>query len=174
MTQDSNTEEGQTTDESNDNELIKSLRDQIKEKDKQLKARPERESLEAEIRAELERKSAISEQLVALGHPKGLSDFLAGKLEEDAEVSRQTVAEALQSIGYQVEVDDAAEQSEGHEPSSQESDLARVGDLSSKVQAAASGGVDPSEALSKKLDAATSQADIERIMAEAGATGNVY
>lgn len=168
MTQEASTETTEATDEANDNELIRSLRAQLKEKEKELKARPDRETLAAELRTELERDNAITAELGRLGHPAGILDAVKGRLEEDAEVSRETVAQALQGIGYQVEVEDAAEQSEGKEPSSQESELAGVANLSAQVRSAASGEVDPSAALSKKINAATTQQELEQAMREAG------
>lgn len=169
LTQEASTERDQPTDESSeDSEVLNTVRKRNRELEKELKSRPTRDELEAEIRTELERENAISEQLVALGHPKGLSEFLKGRLEEDAEVSREAVALALQGIGYQVEVDGAAEQSEGREPSSQETELAGVANLSAQVRSAASGEVDPSAALAKKINAATTPQELEQAMREAG------
>lgn len=164
MAQDNTTEGTETQDESTDNELIRSLREQLKEKDKQLKSAPTRESVEAEIRTELERESAISEQLVALGHPKGMSAVLKGKLKEDAEVTRDSVAEALTSIGYEVEVEGAATESESEKSVNQEG-LAKVSELSAKVRTTASGDAPDPIA---RLNQAATQADLVALTEELG------
>ena len=163
MTLENNTDGTDAVDESADSPVMKALRQQIKDLKDLVKAAPTRESIEAEIRAGLARESAISEQLIALGHPAGMSVVLNGKLGE-AEVTRESVASALQSIGYKVEVDDAA-QDEGNEPTVNQSDLANVSSLSAQVRSAA--GPDHSD-LATKIANAQSQQEVAALMGEAG------
>jgi hypothetical protein len=143
---------------------MKALRKQIKDLQSQVNSAPTRESIEAEIREGLARESAISEQLIALNHPAGLSEFLKGKL-GDAEVTRESVAEALKGIGYQVEEADASE-GDGTEQSAQASDLAKVSTLSSRVRSAAQG--EPSDAAMQRIQGAESPEKLAAIMAELG------
>jgi hypothetical protein len=169
LTQEQHTEEMDTTDESTeDSPVIKALRKQVADLTKAAKSAPSRDSVEAEIREELARESAISEQLVALGHPAGMSAILKGTL-GDAEVTRESVAEALQGIGYQVEVDETAEQSDDPESSSQAADLAKVTGLSAQVRSAAN-GLDPNASLSKDIAGAKTPAELNAVMEKAGLT----
>jgi hypothetical protein len=102
--------------------------------------------------------------LIALNHPAGLSEFLKGKL-GDAEVTRESVAEALKGIGYQVEEADAPA-GDGTEQSAQASDLAKVSTLSSRVRSAAQG--EPSDAVMQRINKADTPAELAAIMAELG------
>ena len=164
MTQDNDTTGVDATDESVDSPVMKALRQQVKDLTKLVNNAPTRESIEAEIREGLARESAISEHLVALGHPAGMSAILTGQL-GDAEVTRESVTEALQGIGYQVVVDDATSEPDGEAPS-QQSDLAKVTSLSAQVRTAAQSGAE--DDLSKKISQAQTPADLAALMAEAG------
>lgn len=168
MTQDNDTAGvNDTSDGSTDDSgVMKALRKQIKDLENQLKSAPSRESVEAEIRTELERESAISEQLIALGHPVGMANILKGTL-GDADVTLDSVAQALQSIGYSVEVPDETSKSDADE-SEEASNLARVTNLSAQVQSAAQGG-DLDDVL-QKIGQAETPAQLAAIMAEAGLT----
>lgn len=164
MTQDNDTAGVNTPDESTDDSgVMKALRKQIKDLENQLKSAPSRESVEAEIRTELERVSAISEQLIALGHPAGMANILKGTL-GDADVTLDSVAQALQSIGYSVEVSDGTSKSGADEPSEEASNLARVTNLSAQVQSAAQGG-NPDDVL-QKIRSAETPGELAAIMAE--------
>lgn len=165
MTLDNNTEGADAQDGSmEDSPVIKALRKQIRDLENANKSAPTRESIEAEIRTELERESAISSQLIELGHPAGMSAFLKGKLEGD--VTRESVVAALEGIGYKVEVPDAAEGSDGAAAAGQ-SDLARVASLSAQVASAASGA--SSDDIMQRINQAQTPAELQAIMAEAGA-----
>jgi hypothetical protein len=144
---------------------MKALRKQIKDLEKLVNSAPTRESIEAEVRVELARQTAISEQLIALRHPAGLAEFLQGKL-GDAEVTRESVAEALRGIGYQVEVDGASSEPEGESPTEDHTDLANVTGLSAKVRSAAQGGDE--DDLMRKIALTTNQGELNALMAEAG------
>jgi hypothetical protein len=150
LTQEGYTDTTDVEDESsgNESEVLRSLRKQLKEKDRELSARPDRATLEAEIREGLKRDAAIEGALTTFGHPAGILDVVKAKL-GDAEVSPETVAEALRSIGYQVEVPDATAGT-GEEQVDQLSDLATVSTLSAQVRSAATGGAtDPLEAINR-------------------------
>jgi hypothetical protein len=144
--------------------VIKALRKQIRDKDAELAARPDRDTLIAELRQELERDNAIGEELTFFGHPKGILDSVKKRL-GDAEVSREGVAEALRSIGYQVEIADVPADS-GEGPSQQLADLAKVSDLSSQVRAASQGANLASEV--EKVAQAQTPEDLVRLAAEGG------
>jgi hypothetical protein len=165
LTQDNNTEGDVALDESTDSPVMKALRKQIKDLEKQANSAPTRESIEAEVRDELARQSAISEQLIALGHPVGMSSLLKGQLGE-AEVTRESVAEALRGIGYQVEVDGASSEPEGEDSTQDHTDLANVTGLSAKVRSAAQGGDE--DDLMRKIALTTNQGELNALMAEAG------
>src|SRR5690606_7641505 len=115
LAEDINTDTTGAEDESmsgENNALIKSLRKQIEDLKKESRNAPTREDIEAEIRADLTREAAIADLLVGLGHPKGMSAVVKGKM-GDAEVTVEAVAEALQSLGYAVQSADG-ERSEEH------------------------------------------------------------
>lgn len=176
MTDSDHTEGVDTTDESNqDSEVLNTVRKRNRELEKELKSRPTREELEAEIRTELGREKALGEQLVALGHPAGMSAILKEKLKgeditlAEGQRAHPKVIEALQGVGYQVEVPDAAPESSS-EPS-QESDLAKVQSLSASVRSAAS-GADLTDSVAKKIAAAKTPAELAETMREAGLTAS--
>ena len=165
MTQDNYTDATDAVDQSvEDSPVIKALRKQIKDLQAQVNSAPARESIEAEIRSQLARESAISTLLIELGHPAGMSAVVNGKL-GDAEASRETVAEALQSLGYQV-VEAEASEDAGEGPSQQLADLAKVTDLSSQVRAASQGSNLASEV--EKIAQAQTPEELVRLAAEGG------
>ncbi len=165
MTQDNdtNTVDVQDTDQ-DDNSLIRGLRSEIKGLQKELKARPDRDTLAAELKDQLSRDTAIETQLISFGHPAGILDTVKGKL-GDVEVTAEAVAEALRGIGYQVDVDDAtSDQEEVTEP--EVTDLAKVTNLSAQVQSAAK-GID-SRNVGVRIAQADSPEEVTEIMDEAG------
>jgi hypothetical protein len=166
LTQDNYTDTTDDVDESgaSESELLRNLRKQLKEKDKELAARPDREALEAEIRNRLKRESAIETELMSLGHPAGIRPVVEGKL-GDAEVNRETVAEALRGIGYQIEVPEAPDGSGGN-PATSQSDLANVASLSAQVRSIASGGGE--DTVMKQIAAAKTPQELAEIAAKGG------
>jgi hypothetical protein len=165
LTLDNNTEPVETPDQpdAEDSGVIKGLRADVKDLKAQVKAAPSREVLEAEIRSELARESAIKEQLVSLGHPAGIMELVSGKLGE-AEVTKESVAEALTGIGYEVDVDGAGSGDDANtgDPSS---DLAKVTSLSAQVQSAAQNV--PADDVGQKIAEAETPAQLAEIMAKA-------
>lgn len=136
MTQDNSTEASEATGESGSDEnspIIRELRQQIKEMQRELKAVPNRTELEAELRAQVRRESAIEAELVHFGHPAGIRSVVEDKL-GDAEVTRESVAAALKAVGYEVTADDSDSDGPSVEANSA---LEGVTQLSSQVQSAA-------------------------------------
>jgi len=162
LTQDNDTDTADAGEVGEDSPVMKAMRSQIKELERALKAAPDRESLAAELRAELARDSAIESELIRFGHPKGILEVVKGKL-GDAEVSSEGVAEALKGIGYEVDVDGAASPSD--DQSESQSDLARVASLSAEVQSAASGGVPD---ILTQINQADSREALRKIAADGG------
>lgn len=146
-----------------DSPVIKALRKQIKDLESQVKSVPTRESIEAEVRESMARDAAISTQLIGLGHPAGMLDAVKGRL-GDAEVSRDSVAEALRGIGYQVEDADATAGTTGEAPEAG-SALRDVTALSAKVRSAATG--ETSDPL-KDIGATESRAELIALMEQQG------
>ena len=142
--------------------VIKALRIQLKEQEKELKARPAREDLESEIRTQLKRESDIAALLTKQGQPSGLAEFAILKI-GDQEVTEESVAGFLQGLGF----DAQSVSSDGQTSAPQTSTLAEVTDLASRVSAAASNA--PAGNLEDRIAKAQSLAEIETIMAEAGA-----
>jgi hypothetical protein len=159
------TDEVSTPDESvDDSPVIRALRQQIKDLKEQVKNVPSRESIEAEVRTKLERTSALSAQLVALGHPAGLAALLEGQLGE-AEVTRESVVQLLEGIGYQVAVDDASSE-EGTQPAAGLADLAKVSTLSAQVASTVKGGNQAS--VLQRIAEAQTPAELAAIAAQEG------
>ena len=148
-----------STDESG---VIKALRIQLKEQEKELKARPAREDLESEIRTQLKRESDIAALLTKQGQPSGLAEFALSKI-GDQEVTEESVAGFLQGLGFGTGSVSADDQNAA--PSNQQ--LAEVTDLASRVSAAASNA--PAGNVEDRIAKAQSLAEIEVIMAEIGA-----
>ena len=142
--------------------VIKALRIQLKEQEKELKARPAREDLESEIRTQLKRESDIAALLTKQGQPGGLAEFAILKI-GDQEVTEESVAGFLQGLGF----DAGSVSSDGQNAASPNQQLAEVTDLASRVSAAASNA--PAGNLEDRIAKAQSLAEIETIMAEAGA-----
>lgn len=164
MTVDNHTDTDDTVDQSiDDSPIIKALRSQIRDLEKAVKSAPTRESIEAELRNELVREKAITEQLIALGHPAGMWTTVNGRLGE-ADVTADAVAEALRGIGYQVEIGGAPE-GNGEQPAAVNSQLAQVANLSAQVSTASAST--PASFLDR-INSAKDSAELNAIMAESG------
>lgn len=171
MTEDINTDttgaDDETVDTTGDSPVIRALRKQLEDLKKAQKNAPTRDSIEAEIRADLARESAIADLLVGLGHPKGMSAVVKGKM-GDAEVTPEGVAAALQSLGYAVTGEAGEAVGSGGETPEAHSDLVNVASLSAQVRAVANGS--NMESVADRIAKAQSQAEVNAIMAEAGLT----
>jgi hypothetical protein len=167
LTEDNTTEAVESQEESasgEDSPVIKQLRQQLKEAQRELKSVPNRSDVEAEIRAAVAREKAIESELVALSLPAGLSETVEGKL-GDAEVTREKVVEALTSIGFQVTAeDDGGTQDEAD--SRQANDLAQVANLGNQVAQAAT--QQTQDNLTDKINEAETPEQLAAIMREAG------
>ena len=164
MTQEQHTDDTDVSDESSESSVLNGVRKELREAQRQLKAIPDRDSMRAELKAELALDSKVETLLTGFGHPKGILDVVKGKLGEK-EASRETVAEALASIGYEVDVEGATSESEGVE-SDTNADLAKVTKLSAEVQSAAKGGTTVN--VLDQINAANTQDEVNAIMAKAG------
>lgn len=170
MTEDNTTEtsesqegaESQDSGSSEDSPVIKQLRQQLKDAQKELKSVPSRSEVEADIRQAVERESAIEQQLVAAGQPSGLRPLVEEKL-GDAEVTSEGVVEALKAIGFEV----TASNDGGAEETQQSADnLSEVANLGNQVAQAAN--QQTTDNLTDKINAAETPEELARIMAEAG------
>lgn len=145
----------------NESPVMKGLRSQIRDLERELKARPAREEVEAELRAQLKREEAAAAQLIEQGHPAGLARFMLSEI-GDAEVTPETVSGFLQGLGF-----DAKPVSADGAPASQDQQLAEVTSLASRVSAAASGA--PADSVMDRINAARSPEEVAAIMREIGA-----
>lgn len=155
-----------TQDEGVDSPVIKALRSQIKDLERELKARPDRDTLAAELRTQLDRDNEIIAQLKAHGHPAGILDVVKSKL-GDGEVTSEGVASALTGIGYQLDGAGTVQDS-GVQDNPDLSDLAKVTSLSREVSSAASGATPDS--IMDKISSAQSPEELAAVMGEAGLT----
>jgi hypothetical protein len=148
-----------------DSGVIKALRKQVNDLQKELKSRPDRDVLLSEFQVEQARNSEIVDQLISLRHPKGMLDAVKGRIDGEADITQEVVAKALTDIGYQVEV--GGDGSSQVDDSTQvQAELAGVADLSAQVQSAAGSG-NPASILDR-INQAESQAEIAKIAAEGG------
>lgn len=169
MTEDNTTEtsESQEGSESNDSgsseesPVIKDLRKQLRDAQKELKSVPSRSELEADIRQAVERESAIEQQLVAAGQPSGLRPLVEEKL-GDADVTPEGVVEALKAIGFEVTASDDG----GTQETQQADNLSEVANLGNQVAQAAN--QQTPDNLTDKINAAETPQELAQIMAEAG------
>ena len=169
MTQEQHAATVEAEDEYQDSPVIKALRKQIRDLTKERDARPDRDTLEAELRPSWERDKAIEAELMGFGHPKAILDIVKDQLGE-SEVNRESVAKALEVIGYTVELTASADEAPVSDAGSvpdEMSNLAQVTSLSRQVQSAASGAT--SDDLSKRIAGAKSREELVAIMDEAGA-----
>lgn len=141
--------------------VLRALRSQIRDLEKELKTRPVREDLELEIRNQQKRESSVAALLTEQGHPAGLARFALSEIGE-ADLTAEAVQGFLKGIGY----DSNPASSEGQEPSAQSQQLAEVSSLAARVSSAASSGP---AGLSERIAGAKDLAELNAIMVEAGA-----
>jgi len=169
LTQESNIEATEAEGEGEESATFADLRRQLKEAQKELKSRPDRDTLTADIRSQLERDTAIESALVQFGHPKGILDVVKGKL-GDAEVTPEGVAEALTSIGYVVDVEGAASSQGEVAPATQPDALANVTQLGQQVRSAAESGSGAS--VEQRIAGAKTRDELAAIAEETGILGH--
>ncbi len=165
MTQDNDTIDDSATDESGESAVLNGLRKELRAIQKELKSRPDRDSMRTELKAELAGDSTIETLLEGFGHPKGMLDTIKGKLGE-SEATAETVAAALASTGYSVEVEGAVSTDIESVKSETETELAKVSRLSAEVQATAKKGTTVD--VTDQIAAADTQEEVNTIMAKAG------
>jgi hypothetical protein len=167
LTQDNNTDAVDAQEQSQsgeDSPVIKELRKQLKDMQKELKSMPSRSDIEAELRSQLEREQAVESQLVAHNVPTSIRSIVEEKL-GDADPTAEAVVEALTALGFSVE-DDGGASEDGEADGQAASDLAAVSDLSAKVRSTAKGGQPESDM--DKISRAKSREELQAIASEAG------
>ena len=166
MTDDNNTEPVDQAGESTsgeDSDLVKDLRKQIVNLNRDLKSVPSRSEVEAEVLAAVAKKQAIESQLTALNLPTGLSETVEGKL-GDAEVTLEKVTEVIVALGFP----QPKEAEGGETPPTQQvaNDLAAITTLGAQVATAAS--QQTTDTVTEKINQAQTPAEVAQIMREAG------
>ena len=165
MTQDNDIIDDDATDVSNESSVLNGVRKELREAKAELKARPDRDTMRVELKAELAGDTKIETLLEGFGHPKGMLDTIKGKLGE-SEATAETVAAALASTGYSVEVEGAVSTETESVESGTETELAKVSRLSAEVQATAKKGTTVD--VTDQIAAADTQEEVNTIMAKAG------
>jgi len=150
-----------------DSPVMKALRSQIRDLEKALKDRPAPEEVESKLRNQLKREADAAALLTKQGQPSGLAEFMLSKI-GDQEVSEQSVAGFLQGLGF----DAKPASDDGQETAPATQQLAEVADLAGRVSAAASNA--PVGNLEDRIAKATTRAEIDAIMAEAGLMQSTY
>lgn len=163
MTQNQNTEPVDAPSEDG-SAVIKALRAQIRDLEKDLKAAPDAESIIAEYEAGRQRTGAVEAALVSQGVPKGIAPLVQDKLGE-SEVTDESVAKILADLGFQAEEDQGAS-GQGERGTSREEALPGVTELGTQVRAAAQGG--SAASIMQQINAATSRGEVAKIAEEAG------
>jgi hypothetical protein len=143
--------------------VMKALRKQIRDLEGELKSRPSRDSLEAELRSQLEREKAAASQLVEKGHPAGLAELMLQKIDSDADITEEVVDGFLKGLGYESQAPQSESKSE---PSEQERQLAEVTQLSRQVSVAATG--EQTDDVMKRIGEAKSVSELAAIAAQGG------
>jgi hypothetical protein len=163
------TDDGGADEGQEESGVIKTLRARERELEKQLKARPDRATLEAEIRAQLALEEAAGAVLTSLGYPAGLSKAMleqVGIEEFDPKNAEQAAAQAasfLQSLGFEVtETAETSDDESGDDSSAQK--LAEVANLGGKVASASKGTTEQSAAA--QIAAAKNPEELAAVMAK--------
>lgn len=163
MTENNDTEaseaQGQNSGSGEESDLVKDLR-------RQLKQRPSREELESEIREQVKREIALESKLEGFKVPK-TKGFRSDVEEQlgDAEITEESVAEALKSLGVEV-AGAGSEQDDSDDDAADTQALSEVSNLSGQLTSAASES--DLAAIDKRLEKAQSAAEVDEIMREAG------
>ena len=141
---------------------IKALRDQLKtEKAARVAAEARTGEVAASIRAEVKREQEASGVVSDLGYPD-MASLIAEKVE--GEVTVESATAFLSTLGLKPIPKDGS--TDGAPKPDTTVSVGDVADLGSQVAAAASGTQETD--VEKRLDAATSEAEIASIMGEAG------
>lgn len=147
---------------SDESGVVKALRSQIRDLERELKTRPARDDLESQIRTQLKREADAAAQLIEQGHPAGLARFMLSEI-GDAEITAESVAGYLKGLGY----DTKPTSSEGQEPASPNQQLAEVASLASRVSSAANNA--PADNVMERIQRAAGRDEVRAIMEEIGA-----
>lgn len=152
--------EGTSEGGSDDNAVIKALRAQIRDLEKEVKAAPDEQSLRQAWEAEQATNAALDAELTSFGIPTGIRDSVKVQLGEE-EITRENVGKALTGLGF--ELAEAASGSEKED--APQGQFAQVTKVAGAVQAA-TGGPGPSDA--DRIANAKSREEIKQIAQEGG------
>lgn len=140
--------------ESQDSEVIRTLRQQVKDLQNQLKNQPD---VDAEVRRQVARREAARAALGQLGAPAQLAEIVLDRVED--EVTDESVASVLESLGLTPQ---------SQEPVNEKAkEVSQVSGLAAQVASAAGkGGAEPT--VTDELNQAQSKEEVAAIMARAG------
>ncbi len=164
MSEETNTDEDTGDDDpGQENELIRSLRSQIDESNREAKAARENTAIAVEaVKAEVARTAKAQTLVNEFGYP-GLAETIASNVE--GELTEESVAEAFGTLGLAKQ--EVPEPSGGSVPKTPAPDAAgveAVADLGSQVASAASG--EQAGSLEERLAAATTVEEVTALAAE--------
>jgi hypothetical protein len=162
--------------EGQDNDLIKSLRDQLKAAKTDAKTAQEAaETAKAEARGEFQREQAAQQLVDAAGYP-GMTEVVLAKV--DGEVTAEAVLESLQALSLNVDVEamqaniDGQPKPEGATTKPVAQDVADTANLGARVSAAAQGqDVDGTDAKLAGIEAVSADDAIAQVTAIAQEAG---
>lgn len=144
--------------------VITELRRQLREAQAELKKRPTREQVLAEIQAQAARVKAAESVLVQFGLPAETAKFVAENVE--GEVTEESVKSFLEASGLAKLARSDDQEAEGTEAKQEVAEVSKLGQ-----QVASAGGATGTKDIGALLDEANSIEDINRIMVEAGLAG---
>lgn len=156
MTTEENEDQGT---EGQDNSLIRSLRAQVDSLQKELKNRPDPENIDSVVQERIQRRDGAREALSKLGFPSQMTDLVTANVEGD--ITEDAVKNYLTGLGFQP----GQQENQANEQRARE--VANVASLGSQVASATRKDAGE-DSLDARLSKATSRAEIDSIMREAG------
>lgn len=156
----------ETTEEVDGSEtpVITELRQQLRDAQKRAKELSEaKDKAVQEVRLQVRRETEAEREMQSAGYPK-LSEVFLEKVEGDITV--EAVDKFLGDLGLERKSGEAQGDAGDSRQSDRAGELAKVANLSQQVASAASGL--NADSVQKRLEGASSSAEIHQIMAEAG------
>lgn len=145
--------------EGQDNSLIRSLRAQVDSLQKELKNRPDPTDIDSVVTERIQRRDSARDALSTLGFPPQMTDLVTANVEGD--ITEDAVKTYLTGLGFQP----GQQENQANEERARE--VANVASLGSQV-ASATRKEPGSDSIEARLSKATSQAEIDALMREAG------
>lgn len=167
MTQNQNTEPAT---ELEGDALVKDLRAQLKARPKEDEVQKRIDNAVAEALSARDRDDAIKSVLIARDVPAGVSELVAKKLGE-SDVTEESVAEVLTTIGFDASPSGGDSSEKATEPVKAEA-LAGVTDLANQVKTSGEGG--STAPVADQFNAAQSREEILEIAAREGLLTEAY